>query len=132
MCTPNLVSVGGGGGHGRPAVNTRWALEQGCPFDETLCAGAARGGHLSLLRGARRRNFPWDTRTTLMAAAGGHIRVLKWARKNGCRWKLRNCFRHADHQGHAHVKEWIEKLRRWCSSGSSLMLVVSEKKRGVV
>lgn len=114
------------GGH---VTLLRWALSHGCPFDATLCAAAARGGHLSLLRGARQRNFPWDTRTTMGAAAGGHIQVLKWARKNGCRWKLGKCCRHADKHGHGHVKEWIQKVRRWCASGSSQMLMMSEKRR---
>ena len=115
----------------RRATLSRWALKHGCPYDATLCAGAARGGHLSILRGARKRSFPWDTRTTMWAAAGGHIRVLKWARKNGCRWKLKKCYRSADRHGHAHVMQWIEKLSRWCASGSSEMLVVGREQKSV-
>lgn len=65
----------------------------------------------------------------MWAAAGGHILVLKWARRNGCRWRLKKCYRNADKHGQGHVMEWIEKLRRWCASGSSEMLVVGQKKK---
>jgi hypothetical protein len=42
----------------------QWAREQGCPWDETLCAAAAAGGHLETLKWAR------GDSTACAAAAG--------------------------------------------------------------
>ena len=50
------------------------------------CAGAARGGDLGVLRGARERGCPWEFRTCSRAVDRGHFEVVKWARKNYCRW----------------------------------------------
>lgn len=46
-----------------------------------MCASAARGGHLDLLKWLRGPDVrcPWDARTTAAAAAGGHVDVLAWA-----------------------------------------------------
>lgn len=88
----------------------RYLLLNGCGFDGTLCASAALGGHLSLLRGLRRRQFPWDTRTTAGAARGGHLAVLKWARAHGCRWKLKALHEIAVAKGKQDVLEWVDKL----------------------
>jgi hypothetical protein len=51
-----------------------------------LCAYAARGGHLEVLKWARENGCPWDEKTCAHAARGGHLKVLKWARENGCPW----------------------------------------------
>nr|UMO78922.1 hypothetical protein [Pandoravirus belohorizontensis] len=46
-----------------------------------MCASAARGGHLDLLKWLRGPEVRcrWDARTTAAAAAGGHVDVLAWA-----------------------------------------------------
>ncbi|QBZ80848.1 hypothetical protein pclt_cds_250 [Pandoravirus celtis] len=46
-----------------------------------MCANAARGGHLDLLKWLRGPEVRcrWDAWTTSAAAAGGHIGVLSWA-----------------------------------------------------
>jgi len=41
-----------------------WAREHGCPWSqEYICAWAADGGHMAVLRWARANGCPWDGRT---------------------------------------------------------------------
>ena len=54
------------------------------PWVFRVCAGAARGGHLSLLQYLRSQDCPWDRSTTYCAAEHGHLSVLQWAVDNGC------------------------------------------------
>ena len=54
----------------------QWARQHGCPWDETTCAFAARGGHLDVLRWAREQHCPWDERTIHEAASE---EVRRWA-----------------------------------------------------
>ena len=58
----------------------------GCPWDETTCHNAAKGGHLEVLQWARQNGCPWNEWTCSYAAEGGHLEVLQWARENGCPW----------------------------------------------
>ncbi|CAB9529890.1 ankyrin repeat protein [Seminavis robusta] len=62
----------------------QWAYENGCPWDETTCAAAARGGHFEILKWAHQNGCPWDTFTVHDANAGGHLEIVRWARQNGC------------------------------------------------
>jgi len=52
-----------------------------------VCAGAAAGGHLSLLQSLRSQGYIWDERTTDEAVTHGHVSVLRWAIENGCPFK---------------------------------------------
>ena len=54
--------------------------------DPEVCACAASGGHLHVLRWAREHGCPWDAATCARAARGGHLDVLRWAREHGCPW----------------------------------------------
>ena len=38
----------------------KWARSNGCPWSETTCIWAEKGGHLELLEWARRNGCPWD------------------------------------------------------------------------
>ena len=49
------------------------------PWDERVCAEAAAGGYLEVLKWARECGCPWDEDACAYAAAGGHLEVLKWA-----------------------------------------------------
>jgi len=52
------------------------------------CQGAARAGHLEMLRYIREeRRFRWNWKTCAAAAAGGHDHVLAYAMANGCKHK---------------------------------------------
>jgi hypothetical protein len=43
-----------------------------------VCADAAKGGHLEILRWAHSNGCPWDAATCLHAAKNGHLEVLQW------------------------------------------------------
>ena len=59
----------------------QWAREQGCPWDEETCAGAASGGHLKVLQWLREQGCPWDKEECLYIA---HMRkrdtMANWIR----------------------------------------------------
>ncbi|WZN63313.1 hypothetical protein HKI87_07g48610 [Chloropicon roscoffensis] len=40
--------------------------------------GAAKNGHLEVLRWARSQGCPWHEDVTYAAAKNGHLKVLKW------------------------------------------------------
>jgi hypothetical protein len=61
-----------------------WLREHGCPLGGAdLCAAAADGGYLEVLKWARERNCPWDAETRRRAADGGHLEVLRWLDEQG-------------------------------------------------
>ena len=41
------------------AARLAWAKEMGCRWDASVCAVAARGGHLEVLKWARAQGCPW-------------------------------------------------------------------------
>jgi len=66
------------------------SLETGVIFQDTsVCAEAARGGHLELLAYLRECGFAWNERTCSEAIRGGHLDVLRFARTHGCPWTSR-------------------------------------------
>ena len=62
----------------------QWARANGCPWHEGTCWQAALAGRLEVLQWARANGCPWDEKTCAMAARKGQFQVLKWAIKNGC------------------------------------------------
>merc|ERR1719321_1049053 len=64
----------------------QWARAHGCPWDEYMCAYAAKKGHLEVLKWAQAHGCPWDKQTCARAAKNGHLEVLQWARAHGCPW----------------------------------------------
>jgi len=70
----------------------QWASVHGCPLVAGPCHHAALGGHLEVLRWARReRQCLWDEDTCSFAAQGGHLEVLRWAREHDCPWDMMTC-----------------------------------------
>ena len=65
-------------------------LPSGNPFREAL-KGAARGGHLELLKYLRETGYEWDESTCAAAATEGHVHVLEYLRTNGCPWDSNAC-----------------------------------------
>ena len=59
-------------------------------FDDAL-NGAARGGHLELLKYLREKGCTWNERTCAAAAQEGHVHVLEYLRTNGCPWSSDAC-----------------------------------------
>ena len=110
----------------------QWALQSGCPWDarcaytsarhghadmfrwiwfnresspidmDSLCSGAAFGGHLELLQLAREYRCPWDERTCKCAVRTGKLEILQWVRENRCPWDARTCSAAAKY-GHLHI-----------------------------
>ena len=62
----------------------KWARENGCEWDATVCSRAAEGGHFEVLKWARKNGCEWDREVYTSAAAGGFLRIIKWAKENGC------------------------------------------------
>jgi len=57
----------------------RWARDNGCRWDESICVAAAKGGHLEVLQWAREQDLPcsWDEQTCGAAALHGHLELLQ-------------------------------------------------------
>jgi hypothetical protein len=90
-----MCAAAAGGGH---LAVLRWLRESGCNWDEETCAAAARGGHLVGVR------HPHPSRC-FGAAGVGHLDVLRWARANGCEWDEETC-RAAACRGHLATLQW--------------------------
>ncbi len=81
-----------------------------CPFNTTLCAYAASGGHLEVLQWLRERGCPWDESTCARASIGGHIDILMWSHANACPWDASVCIA-ASQQGHLEILKWARAQR---------------------
>jgi hypothetical protein len=77
-----------------------WLLEQGAPWNESVCTEAAEGGSLEALQRLRERGCPWDEDCCTRAAEEEHWHVLMWARAHGCDWDEDHCLRRVDDFGH--------------------------------
>ena len=49
-----------------------------------VCANAAEGGHLEVLKWLRAEGCPWDARVCANALEGEHLEVLEWLLAEGC------------------------------------------------
>ena len=101
----------------------RWARENGCEWevqefsrypddiypmehllapgsDAGLCADAAMGGHIEVLKWLRAEGCPWDQWTCFFAVHQGHVEILRWARKNGCPWDAEDRYWAAEKLGY--------------------------------
>ena len=60
----------------------KWLHSKGCPWDELTCAHAARGGYLTMLQWMRSQDppCPWNESVCIYAAQGGHLTTLQWLR----------------------------------------------------
>jgi hypothetical protein len=61
--------------------------------NNNICALAASGGHLDILKHARFLKFPWDSDACTGAARNGHLDVLKFLRSgpDKCPWNFFMC-----------------------------------------
>ena len=82
--------------------------EYRCPWDERTCKCAVRTGKLEILQWVRENRCPWDARTCSAAAKYGHLHILQWARKNGCPWNEFTCEAAAKY-GHLHILQWARE-----------------------
>ena len=72
-----------GAAHGRLDC-LKYAREKGCPWDEVTCSAAALHGQLECLKYAHENGCPWDEKTCSLAAENGQLECLKYAHENGC------------------------------------------------
>ena len=63
---------------------------------EDAMRGAAKGGHLELVKHLREKGYDWDENTCASAAHEGHVHVLEYLRTNGCPWGSDAGFRAAE------------------------------------
>ena len=77
-------------------------------FSEAL-RGAARGGHLELVKHLREKGCEWDERTCACAAQEGHVHVLEYLRTNGCPWDSFACVYVAAFGDHLDTLKWLSE-----------------------
>ncbi|CAB1116280.1 unnamed protein product [Ectocarpus sp. CCAP 1310/34] len=85
----------------------KWGKRNGCRWDKRTCDLAAQGGHLNVLKWAIENGCGWDSNTFVGAAWGANLQVLRWARANGYPWDTRSCSI-AARRGHLKV---LQRLR---------------------
>lgn len=55
-------------------------------FTKNVCASAAYGGHLEVLKFLRSSGARWDRHVAINAANGGHVHILEYAHEQGLRF----------------------------------------------
>jgi len=87
-----------------------WAGANDCPCVARVCALAAAGGHLDVLKWARGHGCSWEEdlvgECCALAAQGGHLEVLKWLREQDCQWDVMTCAQAAA-GGHLDLLKWV-------------------------
>lgn len=64
----------------------KYARKEGAPWDERVSRAAAANGHIAVLRYLAEEGCPFDANTAAGAAEGGRLRTLKFLRSQGCPW----------------------------------------------
>jgi len=62
----------------------KWAMANGCEWDERLCVAAGKGGHVQVLDFAYSHGCEITAAVCVTAAAEGNVHVLEWAETNKC------------------------------------------------
>jgi len=62
----------------------KWLRQNNIPWNERLCAYAARNGNLEALKWARENGCPWDIETFQYSVQNGDIAFLDYCFENGC------------------------------------------------
>ena len=61
----------------------KYLREKRCPWNESTCSGAARGGHLECLKYAHEKGCPWDDETRTAAESYNHLGCMEYCREKG-------------------------------------------------
>ena len=60
----------------------RYAIENGCPCDESVCTNVAGAGNIELLKWLREKGCPWDqSGIETQASERGQLELLEWVRQ---------------------------------------------------
>ena len=87
----------------------KWFLENNCyQWDDTLCEGFVREGHLHILKWARKNNYTLSPDICEKAAEAGRLNVIIWARKHHFLWGEYFCS-NAAREGHVDVLKWASQ-----------------------
>lgn len=83
---PTVEHVKAAAINGHIAVLKYMIKSMGARIGPTVCASAAAGGQLNVIRWLREIGCSWTANTCTLAAYHGHINVLRYAHENGCPW----------------------------------------------
>jgi hypothetical protein len=88
----------------------KWALRNGCQWDDMCISLALRNGHLEILKWLHKINCLPYKMDYLCAAASyqGAKKILKWAYKNNYYMIKDECIYWAKIDGHTKIIEWLE------------------------
>jgi hypothetical protein len=82
--------------------------EKGCEWDDSTCAAAASEGHVHVLEYLRTNDCPWNSDACSRAAGGDQLDTLKWLREHGCPWDS-NLTAVAAENGHFEMLKWLHE-----------------------
>ena len=100
-----LIGIAQGAARAGHLEMLKWTRENGCEDDANICTYAAASGQLEVLKWAHDNGCTWDVQTCANAAASGQLEVLKWAHDNGCTWDAQTCA-NAAASGQLEVLKW--------------------------
>ena len=82
--------------------------EKGCEWNESTCTSAAQEGHVHVLEYLRTNDCPWNSEACLFAASGNQLDTLKWLREHGCPWD-EEVTAAAAQNGHFEMLKWLHQ-----------------------
>lgn len=106
-----------------------WARENGCPWDSTTLRGAAEGGWVEILQWSIEKECPGleDTLVCASAANGLHLGILRWLREEkGFAWDA-NTMIYASEAGCFDVVEYC--LANKCPTNSAVVAAAASANR---
>jgi len=87
----------------------KWAILNGCPTDNSVCAKLAKRGDLDLLKWVWKHGCQWDERL-----AGSRnwwtFGYLIWLRAKGCPWIIQRV--RSSRRRHLNVLKWLDYMVR--------------------
>ncbi len=92
----------------------KWGKENGSNFDSNVCASAAFGNNLEILKwivfgnDGKETGCKMDIDTCSFAACNGNLEIIKWAREHGAQWNETICC-YAAQNGHLETLKWARK-----------------------
>jgi ankyrin repeat protein len=81
----------------------KWLIKNNYGVNNLVCMFAARFGHLDVLQWLRKHNYTWDDSVAIESAYGGHLEVLQWAIANGCSYNKKDLYNYKKD-----VRQWIQ------------------------